>query len=66
MGLNERLDSMVEEQKRGLRRLDSEIEEQMQGLERSDWIGVALGVARAVGLVVALAAIGLALAGLRP
>ena len=52
MGLNERL--------------DSEIEEQMQGLERSDWIGVALGVARAVGVVVALAAIGLALAGVRP
>lgn len=52
MGLNERL--------------DSEIEEQMRGLERSDWIGVALGVARAVGVVLALAAIGLALAGLQP
>jgi hypothetical protein len=52
MGLNERL--------------DSEIEEQMRGLECSDWVGVALGVARAVGVVVALAAIGLALAGLQP
>lgn len=52
MGLNERL--------------DSELEEQMQGLERSDWMSIAAGVARAVGLVVALAAIGLALAGLQP
>lgn len=52
MGLNERL--------------DSELEEQMTALEVVDWIEVFVGSAQAVGVVVALLAIGLALAGVRP
>lgn len=51
MGLNERL--------------DSELEEQMTALEVVDWIEVFVGSAQAVGVVVALLAIGMALAGVR-
>lgn len=43
--------------------IDSELEEQMRGLERADWIGMALGAARALGVVIALVVIAAMLFG---